>query len=217
MNEILREAANALDDLSRKQGAPAQIAEELRSLNVALEQQQWIKAEKAKAAAYDDAAALVEKMAHDYMHEHGSYDPSTNSWEIPKHADRIEALEDAVEAIRKRKAEKCHVTQAALVCGCRESYPQLIPGKVSHAPGCPSFVASATPRGDLEKAALLCEQRAATWRREAENCHLGGVAQQRYIERATEAGSLALAIREIPWREAGSPEAATDRHGDSHG
>lgn len=144
MNEILREAANALDDLSRKQGAPAQIAEELRSLNVALEQQQWIKAEKAKAAAYDDAAALVEKMAHDYMHEHGSYDPSTNSWEIPKHADRIEALEDAVEAIRKRKAEKCHVTQAALVCGCRESYPQLIPGKVSHGPGCPSFVASAT-------------------------------------------------------------------------
>lgn len=160
MNEILREAANALDDLSRKQGAPAQIAEELRSLNVALEQQQWIKAEKAKAAAYDDAAALVEKMAHDYMHEHGSYDPSTNSWEIPKHADRIEALEDAVEAIRKRKAEKCHVTQAALVCGCRESYPQLIPGKVSHGPGCPSFVASATAE------AIVLEEDYTYWTQE---------------------------------------------------
>ena len=74
----------------------------------------WVEAEKAKADAYADAVSLVEKIAEDYTHEHGSYDSSTNAWELHhRHAEYIEALDDAVEAIRKRKAEKCSVTQAA--------------------------------------------------------------------------------------------------------
>ncbi len=50
----------------------------------------------------EEAARAVEKIGHDHMHEHGSYDSSTNSWDIHhKHADRLEALDDAVDAIRK--------------------------------------------------------------------------------------------------------------------
>jgi hypothetical protein len=74
----------------------------------------WVEVEKAKADAYEDAARRVEKLSEDYHHEHGSYDESTNAWEIGhRHGDRIEAWDDAVEAIRKRKAEKCQVTHAA--------------------------------------------------------------------------------------------------------
>lgn len=74
----------------------------------------WVESEKAKADAYEDAARRVEKIAEDYTHEHGSYDDSTNAWELHhRHAEYIEALDAAVEAIRKRKAEKCHVTQVA--------------------------------------------------------------------------------------------------------
>jgi ribonuclease HI len=139
MNDVLREAANALDDLSRKQGAPARIAHELRALKAALEQLEWVAVEKAKVDAYADAVRVVEKIAEDYIHEHGSYDGSTNAWDLNhRHMEKIEAWDDAVEALRKRKAEKCHVTHAAPVqCGCVETYPQLVPGKVSHGPGCP--------------------------------------------------------------------------------
>jgi hypothetical protein len=52
------------------------------------------------------AAHKVEKIGHDYMHEHGSYDPSTNVWEIHhRHAERIEALDDAVAAIRELQSQ----------------------------------------------------------------------------------------------------------------
>lgn len=72
----------------------------------------WAEVEKAKADAYEDAARLVEKLAEDYTHEHGSYDGSTNAWELGhRHMEKIEGWDDAVEAIRKRKAEKCQVTQ----------------------------------------------------------------------------------------------------------
>lgn len=75
--------------------------------------QTWVAAEKAKLDAYEDAARSVEKLAEDYTHEHGSYDGSTNAWELHhRHAEYIEALDAAVEAIRKRKAEKCHITKA---------------------------------------------------------------------------------------------------------
>jgi hypothetical protein len=75
--------------------------------------EQWVELEKVKADAYEDAARQVEKIAEDYTHEHGSYDPSTNAWELHhRHAERIEALDDAVETIRARKAKVCHVTQA---------------------------------------------------------------------------------------------------------
>lgn len=78
-----------------------------------LETAAWVAAEKAKADAYEDAARLIEKLAEDYTHEHGSYDPSTNAWELHhRHAERIEALDDAVAAIRERKAKVCQVTQA---------------------------------------------------------------------------------------------------------
>lgn len=73
----------------------------------------WVDVEKAKADAYEDAIGRVEKLAEDYTHEHGSYDSSTNAWELHhRHGDRIEAWDDAVDALRKRKAEKCQVTQA---------------------------------------------------------------------------------------------------------
>ena len=75
--------------------------------------EKWAAAEKALADAYEDAARIVETLAEDYTHEHGSYDPSTNAWELHhRHMEKIEAWDDAVQAIRKRKAEKCHVTHA---------------------------------------------------------------------------------------------------------
>jgi hypothetical protein len=86
----------------------------------------WTEVEKAKADAYEDAAQRVEKLAEDYTHEHGSYDPSTNAWELHhRHGDRIEAWDDAVEAIRKRKAEKCHVTHAS-----QQSAPSYAPRRL---------------------------------------------------------------------------------------
>lgn len=104
----------------------------------------WVAVEKAKADAYADAVRVVEKIAEDYTHEHGSYDGSTNAWELNhRHMEKIEAWDDAVEALRKRKAEKCSVTQAAPACGCRESYPQLVPGELSHGTGCPLSSSSA--------------------------------------------------------------------------
>ena len=88
--------------------------EELTPSAVAVDSPQtWVAAEKAKLDAYEDAARSVEKLAEDYTHEHGSYDGSTNAWELHhRHAEYIEALDAAVEAIRKRKAEKCHITKA---------------------------------------------------------------------------------------------------------
>lgn len=77
----------------------------------------WADVEKAKADAYEDAARIVERRAEDRRLEHGVADPSTNGWDYPKHKQDVgnaldEEADDCSAAIRKRKAEKCQVTQA---------------------------------------------------------------------------------------------------------
>ncbi len=58
--------------------------------------------ERARATERERCAKDVEKIGHDLMAEHGSYDAATNVWEVPaRYADYIEALDDAVEAIRR--------------------------------------------------------------------------------------------------------------------
>lgn len=76
---------------------------------------EWVVAEQAKADSYEDAARVVERLAEEYTHEHGSYDGSTNAWELGhRHMEKIEGWDDAIAAIRKRKGEKCQVTQATV-------------------------------------------------------------------------------------------------------
>jgi hypothetical protein len=68
----------------------------------------------------EEAARVVEKIGHDYMQEHGSYDASTNAWEIHhRHADRIEALDDAVDAIRKMQGTVVPSAGARTFAICR--------------------------------------------------------------------------------------------------
>ena len=125
--DLIREAANCLDDIGAPGSAARQIASDLRrelawtrdqwqrciDEKNAIAAGQWVDVEKLKADAYEDAARRVEKLAEEYTQEHGSLDQTTNAYELHhRHGDRIEAWDDAVEAIRKRKGEKCHVTQA---------------------------------------------------------------------------------------------------------
>lgn len=112
-----------LEDEVNRYCDPNLVKEEWKTRDLLLEakreltsqlQMQWVAVEKAKADAYEDAARRVEKLAEDYTLEHGSYDPSTNAWELHhRHGDRIEAWDDAVAVIRERKAKVCQVTQAA--------------------------------------------------------------------------------------------------------
>jgi hypothetical protein len=44
-------------------------------------------------------------------------------------------------------------------CGCLETYPQLVPGKVSHGPGCELRTSDTPSRNEvLEEAAIVCEE-----------------------------------------------------------
>ena len=50
-------------------------------------------------------------------------------------------------------------TRPANVCGCIETYPQLVPGMVAHAPECPLWLAAEKAKADAyEAAALICEE-----------------------------------------------------------
>lgn len=90
-----------------------------------------------------------------------------------------ECLGDHPAMLARAKAEICGTPAA---CGCIETYPQLIPGKVSHGPGCASAASHVAPIHPLVEAVRWILQDAAYKAPEQI-----GVVAERWIDRLRDA------------------------------